>query len=155
MPALSFTHQALMPGLVHRPPPLSPSLTLFRYGIKDENIPSWEDMRAQMRVSIQAIPLYTMLPPFAEWFIRNGYTLCYSRVDTVGWPMYAVYFVMYMASVEVRPSPSLSWREIGLESLLRARFSTPCHAHAAAPRPLPPIRYDTSRWDSSPAPRCG
>lgn len=71
-----------------------------KYGIKDENIPSWEDMRAQMRVSIQAIPLYTMLPPFAEWFIRNGYTLCYSRVDTVGWPMYAVYFVMYMASVE-------------------------------------------------------
>lgn len=71
-----------------------------KYGIKDENIPQWEDIKAQMLVSIQAIPMYTMLPPFAEWFIRKGYTLCYAQVDTVGWPMYAVYFVMYMASVE-------------------------------------------------------
>jgi len=71
-----------------------------RYGIKDENIPHWEDIKAQMLVSIQAIPMYTMLPPLAEWYIRKGYTLCYAQVDTVGWPMYAVYFVMYMASVE-------------------------------------------------------
>ena len=93
-----------------------------------------------MLVSIQAIPMYTMLPPFAEWFIRKGYTLCYAQVDTVGWPMYAVYFVMYMASVEVRA---------GLSPLSTARRLSP--AGLALQRNCENITTDTMQWRTEPA----
>mmetsp|Transcript_22303 Transcript_22303/g.49043 ORF Transcript_22303/g.49043 Transcript_22303/m.49043 type:complete len:354 (-) Transcript_22303:312-1373(-) len=71
-----------------------------RAGIREENIPSYLDLLAQIKVSMGAIPLYTMLPPFAEYFIKNGYTLAYGKVESVGWGMYCAYFVLYMASVE-------------------------------------------------------
>jgi hypothetical protein len=80
-----------------------------------------------MLVSIQAIPMYTMLPPLAEWFIRKGYTLCYAQVDTVGWPMFAVYFVMYMASVEVCAGPPPALRRFGSAEPVGTTPLTPGH----------------------------
>jgi len=71
-----------------------------RAGIREDNIPSTPDLLAQIKVSMGAIPLYTMLPPFAEYFIKNGYTLTYGKVESIGWGMYFVNFVLYMASVE-------------------------------------------------------
>lgn len=128
-----------------------------RYGIKDENIPHWEDIKAQMLVSIQAIPMYTMLPPLAEWFIRKGYTLCYAQVDTVGWPMYAVYFVMYMASVEVCAGPPPSLRFGSREPLVGTTLLTPgCGALndmpalvMRIPMPLPIVSAYASKSISS------
>lgn len=71
-----------------------------RYGVQDTKIPEWEDIWAQIRVSCEAIPVYTLLPPLSEMLIRKGYTLTYGRFDTVGLPLYLVYFVLYMGSVE-------------------------------------------------------
>lgn len=71
-----------------------------RFGISEENLPSAADILEQVKVSMMSIPLYTMLPPFAEYFIKGGWTLTYGKVESVGWSMYCAYFVLYMASVE-------------------------------------------------------
>lgn len=47
-----------------------------------------------------AMPLYAALPMLAEMAVENGLTKAYPRVDNVGLPLYIIYFVLYMCSVE-------------------------------------------------------
>lgn len=69
-------------------------------GVPAENIPAFRDLVQQILVSQQAMPLYTLLPVLTEHMITKGWTLCYARISTHGWPMYFVQFCLYMASVE-------------------------------------------------------
>merc|ERR1712157_269515 len=48
-----------------------------------------------------ALPLYSMLPPVCECIMEKGWTLAYARIDEYGWHMYILFFIIYMAFVEM------------------------------------------------------
>lgn len=62
--------------------------------------PSSLDILEQMRVSFTAMPLYSVLPTLGEYAIEQGWTCVFPRIANVGLPMYLIYFVLYMTSVE-------------------------------------------------------
>jgi len=64
------------------------------------HIPTMPDMVEQMKVATLAMPLYALLPAITEAIVERGWTLSYSRISDVGMPMYILYFVLYMTSVE-------------------------------------------------------
>ncbi len=68
---------------------------------------------AFLQVSCLSIPLYSVLPALTEYAAEQGWTMAYPRVDNVGLPMYAVYFVLYMASVEF----GVYWMHRGLHEV--------------------------------------
>lgn len=65
------------------------------------------------QVSTLAIPLYSLLPTLTEWAAEKGWTMAYPRIENVGLPMYILYFVMYMSSVEF----GVYWMHRGLHEI--------------------------------------
>ena len=60
--------------------------------------PSNENL--QIRVAMQAMPMYALLPTVTDFIVEKEWTLAYPRVDDVGLLWYIVYFVAYMTLVE-------------------------------------------------------
>lgn len=63
-------------------------------------MPGWSEVTEQIKVSVLSMPLYSLLPALAEMAAEKGWTAAYPRVENVGLPLYLVYFVLYMTSVE-------------------------------------------------------
>ncbi len=54
--------------------------TLF----KDGEVPTWEDMRLQMKISVWAMLGYTLMPTWGEWLQERGWTRAYYNISSVG-----------------------------------------------------------------------
>ena len=67
---------------------------------KEGEIPTFEAIRLQAWVSLQAMPFYTLLPTATEFCVLSGWTKSYPRIADVGYLAYAVQFVLYMFCVE-------------------------------------------------------
>ena len=72
---------------------------------KEDEIPTFDAMKLQMWVSLQAMPFYTLLPVATETCVLQGWTRAYPRIDDPvvdghGYAVYALQFVLYMACVE-------------------------------------------------------
>lgn len=67
---------------------------------KPGEIPTFEAIKLQMWVSLQAMPFYTLLPTATEHCVLNGWTRAYPRISDVGYFAYAAQFVLYMTCVE-------------------------------------------------------
>ena len=73
---------------------------------KEDEIPTFDAMKLQMWVSLQAMPFYTLLPVATETCVLQGWTRAYPRIDDPvvdghGYAVYALQFVLYMACVEL------------------------------------------------------
>eukprot|EP00898_Chlorokybus_atmophyticus_P004577 jgi/Chlat1/511/Chrsp103S01095 len=66
----------------------------------EEAIPKAKDIFVQVKVSLAALPMFSMLPSCAEYIIEQGWTLCYAKTSQVGWPAYCAYLAIYMLLVE-------------------------------------------------------
>ncbi|KAG2488988.1 hypothetical protein HYH03_012428 [Edaphochlamys debaryana] len=77
------------------------------------NIPGLKDVVEQMKVSNWAMPLYSLLPAFAEWAAEQGYTMVFPRIENIGLPAYVLYFFIYMFSVEF----GVYWMHRGLHDV--------------------------------------
>lgn len=64
------------------------------------NIPKSKDILEQIKVSLLALPLYSMLPAISEYIIEQGWTMAYARIDEYGWAKYLGFFILYMSFVE-------------------------------------------------------
>lgn len=64
------------------------------------NTPEFWDILEQVKVSLAALPLYSLLPALCEHIVERGWTLAYVRLEEYGWPTYLFYFFAYMAFVE-------------------------------------------------------
>ena len=64
------------------------------------NVPQNNDILEQIKVSLGALPLYSLLPALCEHIVEQGYTLAYVRVEEYGGPLYLFFFFAYMALVE-------------------------------------------------------
>jgi len=64
-------------------------------------MPGAADMAEQIKVSMAALPLYSLLPALSEWMMEQGWTKAYPRVGEYGLPAFAAQFVVYMAGVEL------------------------------------------------------
>jgi Delta7-sterol 5-desaturase len=80
---------------------------------KPGSIPAAADVLEQIKVSVLAIPLYSLLPTATEAAAESGWTMAYPRVANVGLPMYVLYFLLYMASVEF----GVYWMHRGLHEI--------------------------------------
>jgi len=80
---------------------------------KPGNIPAAKDIWEQIKVSNWAMPLYSLLPTFTEMAAEKGWTMAYPRVENIGLPMYALYFMLYMLSVEF----CVYWMHRGLHDI--------------------------------------
>jgi sterol desaturase/sphingolipid hydroxylase (fatty acid hydroxylase superfamily) len=63
--------------------------------------PKFETIADQMMLAQSAILIYAALPLVSEYLIQNKLTLAYYYIDQIGWGMYAVYFIIYIALVEI------------------------------------------------------
>eukprot|EP00891_Asterochloris_glomerata_P006347 jgi/Astpho2/6347/e_gw1.00091.33.1_t len=70
--------------------------TLFGAG----NMPAWPDMLEQIKVSMWAMPMYSILPAVTEWVVEQGWTRSYTRIGEVGSLKYLTLFAVYMCCVE-------------------------------------------------------
>lgn len=64
-------------------------------------MPGISDMLEQIKVSMAALPLYSMLPAFSEYMMEQGWTKAYPRLGEYGIVLYTVQFVVYIAGVEL------------------------------------------------------
>jgi lathosterol oxidase len=60
-----------------------------------------------------SMPLYSLLPALTEFCAEMGWTFAYPRIDNVGLPMYAIFFFLYMVSVEF----CVYWMHRGLHEI--------------------------------------
>ncbi|XP_031489563.1 delta(7)-sterol-C5(6)-desaturase-like [Nymphaea colorata] len=51
--------------------------------------------------TMKAMPGYILLEGVSEYMVEQGWTRCYSAIEDVGWPMYFVYFIVYLVIVEL------------------------------------------------------
>lgn len=64
--------------------------------------PTWSVMLGQMRLATASIFIYTMLPVIDEFLIEQHWTAAYYTVAEIGgWAWYGLYFIIYMAMVEI------------------------------------------------------
>lgn len=64
--------------------------------------PSKATIRDQIQLAQASMFLYAALPVLAEWFIENGWTHVYYRVEEIGgWGYYLAFTLLYLAMVEV------------------------------------------------------
>uniref|UniRef100_A0A061QZY9 Lathosterol oxidase n=1 Tax=Tetraselmis sp. GSL018 TaxID=582737 RepID=A0A061QZY9_9CHLO len=63
--------------------------------------PGFWDMLEQIKVSMAALPLYSMLPALSEWMVEQGWTKAYPRLGEYGLTIYALQFIVYIAGVEL------------------------------------------------------
>lgn len=76
-------------------------------------MPAFADVFEQIKVSLKAMPLYTLLPTVTEFAAEKGWTMAYPRVMNVGLLMHLVYFVLFMTSVEF----GIYWMHRGLHDI--------------------------------------
>lgn len=58
-------------------------------------------IKDQQMLAQASLFLYAALPVLSEYLIESGYTKTYFYVEEVGWTAYAIYFVAYLALVEI------------------------------------------------------
>lgn len=69
---------------------------------KNRPFPTRETIIDQMQLAQASLFVYAALPILSEFLIESGVTRTYFYVDEVGgWGWYAIYFVVYLALVEV------------------------------------------------------
>lgn len=78
-----------------------------------DSIPSNKSMLLQILVTIKAMPLYCVLPTFAEYVVEHDWTKCYPRVLDVGWPAYAFHIITYLTFIEF----CIYWMHRGLHDI--------------------------------------
>ena len=67
---------------------------------KPNEIPRSRTLLTHIKVSMQALPLYSALPVLVEVLVEKGYTMCFPAIGNYGVPAYLGFFALYMASVE-------------------------------------------------------
>lgn len=78
-----------------------------------ETRPSGMAMWKQAVVSMEAIPLYSLLPTFSEWLVEQGWTRAYSQLQEVSTLYYVSQLVAYMSIVEF----GIYWAHRGLHDI--------------------------------------
>ena len=63
-------------------------------------IPTAQQVKQQVKVSLFAIPIYSLLPTLAEMAVEKGWTVAYADLTAYSTPAYLVLFAVYMAFVE-------------------------------------------------------
>ncbi|KGN54626.1 delta(7)-sterol-C5(6)-desaturase [Cucumis sativus] len=81
--------------------------------VPKDSIPSNKSMLLQILVTIKAMPLYCVLPTFAEYVVEHDWTKCYPRVLDVGWPAYAFHIITYLTFIEF----CIYWMHRGLHDI--------------------------------------
>lgn len=76
-------------------------------------IPRKEPILKQIYVTMQAMPLYTLLPTLSEYMVERGWTRSYARVGEVGLLKYLLFFALYMVIVEF----GIYWMHRGLHDV--------------------------------------
>jgi Delta7-sterol 5-desaturase len=68
---------------------------------KKRPLPTFATMGDQMRLSQVSLLVYAGLPVLSEWLIESKFTRVYFYVDDYGWMFYCIYFIIYIALVEL------------------------------------------------------
>ncbi|EFJ12106.1 hypothetical protein SELMODRAFT_182646 [Selaginella moellendorffii] len=76
-------------------------------------IPKPEPIWLQIKVSMKAMPLYTLLPTVSEYMVERGWTKCFPRISDVGFPTYIVLSLTYLVVVEF----GIYWMHRGLHDI--------------------------------------
>ena len=63
-------------------------------------IPSAQQVRQQVNVSLFAIPIYSLLPSLTEHVVEKGWTVAYADLTVYSPLAYLAFFIVYMALVE-------------------------------------------------------
>merc|ERR1711968_276660 len=63
-------------------------------------IPTAQQVKQQVKVSLFAIPIYSLLPTLAEMAVEKGWTVAYADLTAYSTPAYLVLFAVYVAFVE-------------------------------------------------------
>lgn len=81
--------------------------------MKPGTVPTMGPILEQVKVSMLSMPMYSLIPVFAEWAAEMGYTHAYPRIANVGMLRYVVYLFLYMTLVEF----GIYWMHRGLHEI--------------------------------------